>query len=203
MITFRHTFAEYGSPPMSHRYRSVVLTQRVSGPWSIIDFMADIEKEGTQGQQGNRLVQNGVPLSDRLRLGRVVRQEHDLVEDSKIIGIYTTLVFDKAAYCHLFFRPKRAGCADIAHQTVHHSIGVFPSVFPQFDLRQEFEFGGCGVGIEGPAFQAFGLIEFGLKPGPKGPGWQNGWPGWAGRRRHPPYVKSSSSDWLHPVKPGV
>ena len=36
-------------------------------------------------------------------------------------------------------------------------------------------------GGEGPAFQAFGLLEFGLKPGPKGPGWQNGWPAWAGR----------------------
>ena len=58
-------------------------------------------------------------------------------------------------------------------------------------------------GIEGPAFQAFGLLEFGLKPGPKGPGWKNGWPAWAGRRLHSPCVKSSVPDWLDPVKPGV
>ena len=29
---------------------------------------------------------------------------------------------------------------------VHHSNGILPSVFPQLDLRQEFEIGGCGVG---------------------------------------------------------
>ena len=57
--------------------------------------------------------------------------------------------------------------------------------------------------IKGPAFQAFGHVEFGLKPGPKGPGWKNGWPTWAGRRLHPPCVKSSSLEWLDPVKPGV
>ncbi len=43
--------------------------------------------EGGQDEnQGNRLVQNGVPRSYRLRDGRVIRQEHDLVEDSKIVA---------------------------------------------------------------------------------------------------------------------
>ena len=65
------------------------------------------------------------------------------------------------------------------------------------------QIGGCGVGIEWPAFQAFGLVEFGLKPRPKGPGWKKGWPAWAGRRLHPPGVKSSSPDLLDPVRPGV
>ena len=36
--------------------------------------------------QGNRLVQIGVPWSYRLRDGRAIRHEHDLVEDSKIVA---------------------------------------------------------------------------------------------------------------------
>ena len=102
-----------------------------------------------------------------------IEYSRGLTEDGKTVGIYTTPIFGKAVYCHLFFRPKRASSSsspgpsaweqahpgvseglkgrqflflDIAHQTVSHRTGILPSVFRQLGSPQEFKIGKCGVG---------------------------------------------------------
>ena len=127
---------------------------------------------------------------------------------TEAIGIDSTPVFGKVASCHLFFRPKRDDCADIAHQwttPIKRSItaeGYFRACSDNSTCGRNAKSADAVWGLKGRPFRPSGTLNS-VKPGPKGPGWKNGWPAWAGRRRHPPCVKSSSPDWLDPVKLGV